>query len=112
MCVVATRPHSQEDLKRHRIVSISSVECGRSEEHTSELQSQSNLACRLLLEKKKKEIISTTGCVAATRAQSDSRDVPALNVLVDAMVITKAVGIMLIRTHRTDSETIRDMSCD
>src|SRR2546430_4713305 len=27
--------------------------CGRSEEHTSELQSQSNLVCRLLLEKKK-----------------------------------------------------------
>src|SRR5256886_11521086 len=30
------------------------VECERSEEHTSELQSQSNLVCRLLLEKKKK----------------------------------------------------------
>src|SRR5688572_31873191 len=30
----------------------------RSEEHTSELQSQSNLVCRLLLEKKKK--INTT----------------------------------------------------
>src|SRR2546430_8651537 len=29
----------------------------RSEEHTSELQSQSNLVCRLLLEKKKKIII-------------------------------------------------------
>src|SRR2546430_8458525 len=28
----------------------------RSEEHTSELQSQSNLVCRLLLEKKKKRI--------------------------------------------------------
>src|SRR2546430_3950308 len=28
----------------------------RSEEHTSELQSQSNLVCRLLLEKKKKEM--------------------------------------------------------
>src|SRR2546430_8072709 len=28
---------------------------GRSEEHTSELQSQSNLVCRLLLEKKKKK---------------------------------------------------------
>src|SRR2546427_3127813 len=27
----------------------------RSEEHTSELQSQSNLVCRLLLEKKKKD---------------------------------------------------------
>src|SRR2546430_8884010 len=35
----------------------------RSEEHTSELQSQSNLVCRLLLEKKKKNIqacLSTT----------------------------------------------------
>src|SRR2546427_1291348 len=30
---------------------------GRSEEHTSELQSQSNLVCRLLLEKKKKQTI-------------------------------------------------------
>src|SRR2546427_5783448 len=29
---------------------------GRSEEHTSELQSQSNLVCRLLLEKKKTEL--------------------------------------------------------
>src|SRR2546430_2885377 len=29
----------------------------RSEEHTSELQSQSNLVCRLLLEKKKKDEI-------------------------------------------------------
>src|SRR2546430_13173835 len=29
---------------------------GRSEEHTSELQSQSNLVCRLLLEKKKTPI--------------------------------------------------------
>src|SRR2546427_2374564 len=30
----------------------------RSEEHTSELQSQSNLVCRLLLEKKKKQKIT------------------------------------------------------
>src|SRR2546427_7975459 len=29
------------------------IPAGRSEEHTSELQSQSNLVCRLLLEKKK-----------------------------------------------------------
>src|SRR2546427_9639071 len=36
--------------------------CGapRSEEHTSELQSQSNLVCRLLLEKKKKTHTPTT----------------------------------------------------
>src|SRR5688572_31263823 len=31
----------------------------RSEEHTSELQSQSNLVCRLLLEKKKSYVIYT-----------------------------------------------------
>src|SRR2546430_8758250 len=35
----------------HRVTSASDVP--RSEEHTSELQSQSNLVCRLLLEKKK-----------------------------------------------------------
>src|SRR2546430_12397920 len=34
--------------------SVPTLICGpRSEEHTSELQSQSNLVCRLLLEKKK-----------------------------------------------------------
>src|SRR2546430_5646182 len=32
----------------------------RSEEHTSELQSQSNLVCRLLLEKKKKVVLYST----------------------------------------------------
>src|SRR2546427_9257079 len=31
------------------------LRASRSEEHTSELQSQSNLVCRLLLEKKKKK---------------------------------------------------------
>src|SRR2546427_8379729 len=33
----------------------------RSEEHTSELQSQSNLVCRLLLEKKKKITVLAAG---------------------------------------------------
>src|SRR2546430_3824909 len=35
---------------------------GRSEEHTSELQSQSNLVCRLLLEKKKKKTTLSINC--------------------------------------------------
>src|SRR5438270_1390311 len=35
--------------------SIPDCRTERSEEHTSELQSQSNLVCRLLLEKKKKK---------------------------------------------------------
>src|SRR5256885_9010472 len=33
--------------------------CARSEEHTSELQSPCNLVCRLLLEKKKIQTLST-----------------------------------------------------
>src|SRR5206468_12725661 len=37
------------DLRRHERAGA-----GRSEEHTSELQSRSDLVCRLLLEKKKK----------------------------------------------------------
>src|SRR2546430_5121371 len=37
---------------------VSTVDLRRSEEHTSELQSQSNLVCRLLLEKKKTTIAS------------------------------------------------------
>src|SRR2546427_8407776 len=37
----------------------------RSEEHTSELQSQSNLVCRLLLEKKKKVASIEDALVAA-----------------------------------------------
>src|SRR5688572_32504045 len=39
---------------RHADRHPSEGESERSEEHTSELQSQSNLVCRLLLEKKKK----------------------------------------------------------
>src|SRR2546430_7550438 len=44
-------------IKDLRVISRTSVMGyrGRSEEHTSELQSQSNLVCRLLLEKKKKK---------------------------------------------------------
>src|SRR2546427_3189056 len=40
--------------RRHDGVAFGEGLADRSEEHTSELQSQSNLVCRLLLEKKKK----------------------------------------------------------
>src|SRR2546430_3813917 len=39
---------------------VSEALAPRSEEHTSELQSQSNLVCRLLLEKKKKHNCANT----------------------------------------------------
>src|SRR2546430_2877817 len=42
----------------------------RSEEHTSELQSQSNLVCRLLLEKKKKNNHDRTSSTLTLRADT------------------------------------------
>src|SRR2546427_1461693 len=48
----------------------------RSEEHTSELQSQSNLVCRLLLEKKKKnkdKAIARCSPVGSTSARRSAR---------------------------------------
>src|SRR2546430_7851045 len=54
----------------------------RSEEHTSELQSQSNLVCRLLLEKKKKsysipaELSRVAECPARIRRSHDGAHYP------------------------------------
>src|SRR2546430_3780691 len=47
----------------------------RSEEHTSELQSQSNLVCRLLLEKKKSDSRSATAEAAHAYLQESTRPV-------------------------------------
>src|SRR2546430_13678339 len=43
------------DVERENLPGIKTGRHARSEEHTSELQSQSNLVCRLLLEKKKQK---------------------------------------------------------
>src|SRR2546430_7491209 len=56
---VEERPPARGELHRGGKTSlhdseVAGREVSRSEEHTSELQSQSNLVCRLLLEKKKK----------------------------------------------------------
>src|SRR2546430_10034364 len=55
---------------RHRRVS------SRSEEHTSELQSQSNLVCRLLLEKKKNRQNNKTNRVRAVSSIMHEVDFP------------------------------------
>src|SRR3712207_7961161 len=49
-------PELDEDhpLGGHRALEVVDLVVGRSEEHTSELQSRQYLVCRLLLEKKKK----------------------------------------------------------
>src|SRR2546430_1949832 len=49
----------------------STTSARRSEEHTSELQSQSNLVCRLLLEKKKKQY-TVRPCHCISRLLSSS----------------------------------------
>src|SRR5690606_40059479 len=46
---------------------------GRSEEHTSELQSRENLVCRLLLEKKKTETYARPSLAPRLRTVSDGR---------------------------------------
>src|SRR2546427_2729388 len=57
-------------LREHAAaLELPGVEAPRSEEHTSELQSQSNLVCRLLLEKKKVPR-SWAGSSAAKRGSS------------------------------------------
>src|SRR5205085_5645102 len=52
-----TKISRDDEMRRHSRESGNPATFGlkRSEEHTSELQSQSNLVCRLLLEKKKKK---------------------------------------------------------
>src|SRR2546430_12922697 len=49
--------HDRRALRQVLVLVRSRSDCPlpRSEEHTSELQSQSNLVCRLLLEKKKEQ---------------------------------------------------------
>src|SRR2546427_1773412 len=50
---VLLRTHADAAEDRRAGEGCVDAELGRSEEHTSELQSQSNLVCSLLLEKKK-----------------------------------------------------------
>src|SRR3712207_6945785 len=54
------RPGGAAGLRRHARAGVPSPADGqgRSEEHTSELQSRQYLVCRLLLEKKKKRLLT------------------------------------------------------
>src|SRR2546430_9143103 len=51
-------PRVSMNVSEYRDGDSQRLATSRSEEHTSELQSQSNLVCRLLLEKKKKNTTS------------------------------------------------------
>src|SRR2546430_7324565 len=58
-------------------VSAEAATKDRSEEHTSELQSQSNLVCRLLLEKKKSRQVPSTATATPTGAIAAAHATPA-----------------------------------
>src|SRR5205085_7607768 len=53
--ISSTRPKAPDEQTAKDLAKEAAAAPARSEEHTSELQSQSNLVCRLLLEKKKKQ---------------------------------------------------------
>src|SRR5260221_800798 len=59
----------QSDIQSLQCFCVSIIETKRSEEHTSELQSHSDLVCRLLLEKKKKTKTFTDTITDACRAE-------------------------------------------
>src|SRR5438034_9619260 len=50
-------PFTCQDTAVFRLPVTVAINCVRSEEHTSELQSHSDLVCRLLLEKKKQTVL-------------------------------------------------------
>src|SRR5260221_4072623 len=53
-------------IHRVRILNDENTSSTRSEEHTSELQSHSDLVCRLLLEKKKSIVLIYNTCAKTT----------------------------------------------
>src|SRR2546430_10109733 len=75
ICRAITPGRSPPTPARSRRTSRPAFTGGRSEEHTSELQSQSNLVCRLLLEKKKIPILNQpyrSPCIT-TRVREQSK---------------------------------------
>src|SRR2546430_10027033 len=70
--------HARRPLETHDVFPMAFAKhVARSEEHTSELQSQSNLVCRLLLEKKKTNQRNHGRPLAADRSSGqDSRRAP------------------------------------
>src|SRR5256886_8126340 len=95
MCEVCGQCSRRRDTSR----------ASRSEEHTSELQSQSNLVCRLLLEKKKYIAFSspTPGAPARRAAPSPTEAPRCLTVSCDYY----SPRVLLAR-HSTLSHTPRD----
>src|SRR2546427_838853 len=84
--------------------------CERSEEHTSELQSQSNLVCRLLLEKKKKKKINHE--IIQEKKNTDTHLSSMINVTDPAVLSETPVSVALAKImqqpYRSTATTLHD----
>src|SRR5256886_10555001 len=80
----------------------------RSEEHTSELQSQSNLVCRLLLEKKKKGEFHGSAATARAICAKEDR----LPQLAGCHELTEPLPRLVgVARSRSDSDYVRSTAC-
>src|SRR3989440_4353246 len=84
----ATSKHATLGLLRPNVACLD-----RSEEHTSELQSRSDLVCRLLLEKKKKK-----------------KECPGMHKEKKTLVVSKEVGQMNETTSQCVAATVVDIA--
>src|SRR2546428_10271594 len=64
---IACGPSCAGSYASGTVVTLTAARDSRSEEHTSELQSRSDLVCRLLLEKKKKKDATETDLTSSPR---------------------------------------------
>src|ERR1019366_10325326 len=71
ICIVP----GHEGFGRHKLLERANLKSHRSEEHTSELQSLTNLVCRLLLEKTEAHLLYTLS-VGASSEQANARAIP------------------------------------
>src|SRR5256885_13036965 len=80
---------------RSLITSWSWSRAGRSEEHTSELQSPCNLVCRLLLEKKNKTHIH----ISSMSTGNDVTHHPFLDAIIPATIPSIQIRYSIVRRH-------------
>src|SRR2546421_9740636 len=75
--IAMAQAQKERTLEEIKTEAIKRAENGmRSEEHTSELQSRSDLVCRLLLEKKNKSTPSSLGSIRYTASRAARSSAP------------------------------------
>src|SRR5438034_4800110 len=82
--------------KGNSAASIQCISSHRSEEHTSELQSHSDLVCRLLLEKKKQEELLRFLVRVRTRASYGVRPLRDANSLAEGGAPVSGIHVSLV----------------